>query len=407
MMPGGKSVFPTLTVRDNLRLACWLQAQGQGRRGRGRGAGARAVPAARRAHRPAGRQPLRRRAADAGRQPGAHPRPAAAPHRRAVARPGADDRRASSSTSCTRSTRPGSPSWSSSSRSTSPSGSPSGPCSWRRASSASPAPPQELLDRPDILRSVFIAGRRRRSPEAPAPAKRRRRKDAPLEADRGRPTRRSPRTRRADVLECDGVVKRFGGITAVDHVDLQLREGQILGLIGQNGAGKTTLFDCVSGFLPVDGGRDRASTARTSPSCRPHERAARGLGRSFQEARLFPSLTTAETLAVARERHLLNRGMVAGRARPAASPRDSEDDVADEGRLPDRAHGPRARSGRSSPASCPPAPAASSSSPACWLAIPSVIVLDEPSGGVAQKESEALGPAAPAGAGRSPARRSS
>ena len=69
-----------------------------------------------------------------------------------------DRRRASSSTSCTRSTRPASPSWSSSSRSTSPCRSPSAPCSWRRASSASPAPTQDLLDRPDILRSVFIAG---------------------------------------------------------------------------------------------------------------------------------------------------------------------------------------------------------------------------------------------------------
>jgi len=57
------------------------------------------------------------------------------------------------------------------------------------------------------------------------------------------------------VLSCSGVTKRFGGVTAVDHVDLELREGQILGLIGQNGAGKTTLFDCVSGFLRVDEGR--------------------------------------------------------------------------------------------------------------------------------------------------------
>ena len=112
------------------------------------------------------------------------------------------------------------------------------------------------------------------------------------------------------VLECRDVVKRFGGITAVDHVDLELRQGQILGLIGQNGAGKTTLFDCVSGFLAVDGGRIllKGDDITELP---PHERAARGLGRSFQEARLFPSLTTVETLPLARERHLLSRGMLA------------------------------------------------------------------------------------------------
>ena len=57
------------------------------------------------------------------------------------------------------------------------------------------------------------------------------------------------------MLETRSLLKRFGGITAVDDVDLAAAQGQILGLIGQNGAGKTTLFDCISGFLPVDGGR--------------------------------------------------------------------------------------------------------------------------------------------------------
>ena len=51
-----------------------------------------------------------------------------------------------------------------------------------------------------------------------------------------------------------GVTKRFGGMTAVDHVDFELREGEILGLIGPNGAGKTTLFNCISGFLTADEG---------------------------------------------------------------------------------------------------------------------------------------------------------
>ena len=51
--------------------------------------------------------------------------------------------------------------------------------------------------------------------------------------------------------------RRFGGITAIQDISLTLRDGEILGLIGHNGAGKTTFFDCVSGFLPLDGGRIR------------------------------------------------------------------------------------------------------------------------------------------------------
>src|SRR5690606_38261766 len=111
-------------------------------------------------------------------------------------------------------------------------------------------------------------------------------------------------------LSCRGVIKRFGGITAVNDVDLDLHRGQILGLIGQNGAGKTTLLDCISGFLPIEGGQitfDGQDITALAPS----QRASLGLGRSFQEARLFPALPTEEVLAVACERHLRSRSMVA------------------------------------------------------------------------------------------------
>ena len=235
--------------------------------------------------------------------------------------------------------------------------------------------------------------RRRRGAGARRRRRRRRRRKGRRKQGRAarRPTRRvAPVADAPKILECDGVVKRFGGITAVDHVDLELREGEILGLIGQNGAGKTTLFDCISGFLPIDGGR---VALRRRGHHRPARRTSgplRGLGRSFQEARLFPSLTTAETLAVARERHLLSHGMVAAAlGQPVA--RDSEDDVAEKvdvlielmglGAFREKLTGELSTGTRRIVEL------------ACLLASdPAVIVLDEPSGGVAQKETEALGP---------------
>ncbi len=249
---------------------------------------------------------------------------------------------------------------------------------------------QELLNRPDILRSVFIAGADIGA-KVPTPEK------EPAAAGHGRktgrvrtaPERTAPGPDAPRILECREVVKRFGGIRAVDGVDLHVREGEILGLIGQNGAGKTTLFDCISGFLPLDSGRI-AFRDEDITDLAPHERAARGLGRSFQEARLFPSLSTIETLSLARERHLLSKGMVAAAlGQPAA--RESEEDVSAKvdfliglmglGAFAEKLTGELSTGTRRIVELA-----------GLLASDPAVIVLDEPSGGVAQKESEALGP---------------
>ena len=104
-----------------------------------------------------------------------------------------------------------------------------------------------------------------------------------------------------NVLEVFDLTVRFGGVTAVDDVTFALARGQILGVIGPNGAGKTTMFDAISGFVPSTGRvlLDGVDVSASSPEKRSRAR----LGRSFQDARLFPSLTVAETLAVALERH--------------------------------------------------------------------------------------------------------
>ncbi|MFZ6003726.1 MAG: ATP-binding cassette domain-containing protein [Actinomycetota bacterium] len=257
-------------------------------------------------------------------------------------------------------------------------------------------PTAELLERPDILRSVFIAGASavadEPEPEAdPEPRKKRGRKAASTEQERPapEPSRRAVRPDAPVVLECVGVLKRFGGITAVNDVDLQLREGQILGLIGHNGAGKTTLMDCISGFLPIEGGRIYVR-GRDVTELPPHERAAGGLGRSFQDALLYPTLTVAETIAVALERHLESKDMVAAALQlpasyeselAAAAKVDELIDLMGLGAMRQKLTGELSTGTRRIV------------DLACILAQePQVLMLDEPSGGVAQKETEALGP---------------
>src|SRR5439155_5735785 len=108
---------------------------------------------------------------------------------------------------------------------------------------------------------------------------------------------------RPTLLEAQAVSVSFGGIRALDEVDLAVREREILGVIGPNGAGKTTLFDVLSGFVPPTRGRVRLGGYDVT-DLSPDVRARMGLGRSFQDARIFASLTVAENLAQALERHL-------------------------------------------------------------------------------------------------------
>ncbi|WP_436793283.1 ATP-binding cassette domain-containing protein [Actinospongicola halichondriae] len=239
-------------------------------------------------------------------------------------------------------------------------------------------PTRELLDRPDILRSVFIAGGSAADDPAEVPA-------TPKKAGEARVIAEDADT----VLDIRGITKRFGGITAVDDVDVQLRDGQIIGLIGHNGAGKTTLMDCISGFLSIEAGRIGIRGLDVTDWL-PHERAVAGLGRSFQDARLYPSLTVAETISVARERHLANRDIVAAALGLPASYEveiDIETKVEELVELMGLSAYHEKLTGELSTGSRRIVDLA------CILAQdPSVLMLDEPSGGVAQKETEALGP---------------
>jgi branched-chain amino acid transport system ATP-binding protein len=191
------------------------------------------------------------------------------------------------------------------------------------------------------------------------------------------------------VLEVSGLTRRFGGITAVRNVGFTLHEGQILGLIGPNGAGKTTIFDLISGHLPTDGGRILLGGVDVTewPADR---RAERGLGRSFQDARIFPSLTVAENIALGLERHIEVRDHVSALfATPAM--RESEADVAYT--VDDLVELMGLQAYRDKFVS----ELSTGSRRIVDLSMsiahdPLVLLLDEPSSGIAQRETEALGP---------------
>jgi len=100
-------------------------------------------------------------------------------------------------------------------------------------------------------------------------------------------------------LEVRGLVKRFGGLAAVDGLDLALEPGELRALVGPNGCGKSTLFNLVSGALAPDAGAILLNGADVAGRP-PHELARAGIGRKFQSPALFDELTAAENVMVPR-----------------------------------------------------------------------------------------------------------
>jgi branched-chain amino acid transport system ATP-binding protein len=244
-------------------------------------------------------------------------------------------------------------------------------------------PTADLIERTDILRSVFLQG----ATAGAVPGE--------LKASTIGSVAPVPRRAAAElaaspaVLEVSGLTKKFGGITAVNDVTFDLRQGEILGLIGPNGAGKTTIVDLISGLLPSDGGTVRLLDQDVS-RWGPDRRAALGLGRSFQDARIFASLTVAENIAIGLERHIEVRDHLSSLLYlPAVQ--DSEADVAfTVNELIDLLNLHAFRDKFVSELS-------TGSRRIVDLAMsiahdPSVLILDEPSSGIAQRETEALGP---------------
>jgi branched-chain amino acid transport system ATP-binding protein len=241
-------------------------------------------------------------------------------------------------------------------------------------------PTAELLERPDLLRSVFLSAAH--ADDAGDPA-------AGTDDDIGALDRAVIDRTEAPVLSVIDLSVTFGGIRAVNDATFEVWPREIVGVIGPNGAGKTTVFDLISGFTPLDGGKVLLN-GRDITDLNSAGRAALGLGRSFQDARLFPELTVAETLAVAQERFVGSRSIVVAALHlPMAV--DSEQHVAvrvDElielMGLGDYRHKfvRELSTGTRRVVDL-----------ACLVAHrPAVILLDEPTSGIAQREVEALAP---------------
>ena len=242
-------------------------------------------------------------------------------------------------------------------------------------------PTAELLDRPDILRSVFLEGAGAMAGSA-----------SPGAAKGGARTRSvtGPAAKSDDiVLSVEGLSKSYGGVRAVDDVTFSLKQGEILGFIGPNGAGKTTVFDLISGFTSTDTGRVEFGGIDLT-GLGPDVRARMGLGRSFQDARLFPGLTVGEAIAVALERTVEIKDPVAAALNlPAVSDSEAKVDERVEeiieliglAAFRDKFVGELSTGSRRIV------------DLGCVLAHdPSVLLFDEPSSGIAQRETEALGP---------------
>jgi branched-chain amino acid transport system ATP-binding protein len=107
------------------------------------------------------------------------------------------------------------------------------------------------------------------------------------------------------LLELRGVNKSYGGLRVLDGVDLSIEPGAVHALIGPNGSGKTTLLNCVSGIVAADDGEIRLRGLRID-RLRPHRRTALGVGRTFQNIRLFAGMSVLDNVLIGR--HCRTRG---------------------------------------------------------------------------------------------------
>jgi len=229
---------------------------------------------------------------------------------------------------------------------------------------------EELRARPDLLRSIYLKGTR-------------------SGVVRSGGDTRTGRDDAGTVLEARDVSVSYGGVRALDGASLAVRAGEVVGLIGPNGAGKTTLFDVLSGFVPPAAGTVTLA-GRDVTGLGPRQRAALGLARSFQDARLFPALSVLDNVCVALQADASSPTEVLA-ALWLPGQRNAERTLAR------KAEALVEQFGLADLRDAAPSELSTGQRRvldlACQVAAsPDVLLLDEPSSGIAQAEAEELGP---------------
>ncbi len=194
-------------------------------------------------------------------------------------------------------------------------------------------------------------------------------------------------------LSISGVELAFGGVRALDGVNYDVPAGQIVGIIGPNGAGKTTLFDCISGFRKPDAGSIILNTPNGPVDLVKEQawaRTALGVGRTFQNARLFRSLSLRDILRTVQHDSMKRSGLF----RSVVGTKGAR---ADEAMVSQNAEEALALVGLLAHADKPAQELSTGMLRLCELAAviavkPKLLLLDEPSSGIAQAETEALAP---------------
>jgi branched-chain amino acid transport system ATP-binding protein len=190
------------------------------------------------------------------------------------------------------------------------------------------------------------------------------------------------------ILRTRDISIHFGGITALNEVDMSIEPGEIVGILGPNGAGKSTLFNVISGYLKPAHGRILYREQEITHLL-PYERVAIGIGRTFQHVRLFRNMTVYENLLAAQHRHL-SSGSFSAMLRLPNWRRDEKNAEERVERILDVVNLRPWKDQR---------PGELSYGTTRFLELaavlsvqPKVLLLDEPASGIQQKEVEALGP---------------
>ncbi|AGF79768.1 ABC-type branched-chain amino acid transport system, ATPase component [Desulfocapsa sulfexigens DSM 10523] len=137
------------------------------------------------------------------------------------------------------------------------------------------------------------------------------------------------------ILQVSGLTKNFGGIKAIDKIDLDIHPGEIVALIGPNGAGKTTFFNCLTGIYTPTAGDIYLRNPETGKKTRlngmkPNNITKIGMARTFQNIRLFPSMSVLENVMIGR--HCRTKALILGAIFRGPATRREEEEIVDTSR---------------------------------------------------------------------------